>query len=100
MFLYLGGASAGRQNLLYGLGQNPVAGQNADTSRFWMIFLKIIIIVGKSLAHTVGKKNMHPNPPKCNIRQKSRTSTILQIKEKSLIPPRYALFVRYEHSCV
>ena len=26
------------KNLLYGLGQNPVAGKNVDDSRFWTIF--------------------------------------------------------------
>ena len=37
----LGGALAGQKNLLYGLGQNSVAGNNVDTSRFWIIFEKI-----------------------------------------------------------
>ena len=31
---WLGGALAGQKNMLYGLGQNPVAGKKNDTSRF------------------------------------------------------------------
>ena len=34
----LGGALAGKYNLLYCLGQNPAAAKNIDTSRFWVIF--------------------------------------------------------------
>ena len=34
----LGGALAGEQNLVYGLGQNTAAAKNVDTSRFWVMF--------------------------------------------------------------
>ena len=38
VFPPLGGALAGKWNLIYTLGQNPAAEKNVDTSRFWVIF--------------------------------------------------------------
>ena len=77
---HLGGALAGKYFFVYGLGQDPVAGKNVDTSRFWIIFENsqdCMQIIGMSR-----RSIMRPNPPKCHLQQKLRKSTILIIKVK------------------
>ena len=64
---------------IYCLGQNPVAGKILTLLDLGS-FLKILRIVRKSSAHTVGVFSMLPNPPECHIRQKPTKSTILLIK--------------------
>ena len=79
----LGGALAGKYEFLYCLGKiQPL--KRMLTLLDVGSFLKMPRIVGKSSAHPVGVFSMRPNPPKCNIRHKSRKSTILLIKLKIL----------------
>ena len=76
---------AGKYNLLYCFGQNPVAGKSVDASP--VTFEKI---VGKSSAHTVGVFSILPNPPKGHIRQKSRKSNNLTTQIKNSLELRLA----------
>ena len=64
----LSGRSFGWSILLYGLGQNSVAGKMLTLLDFGT-FLKIPRIVGKSSAHPIGVSSMPPTLPKCHIRQ-------------------------------
>jgi hypothetical protein len=68
---------AGKQNLLYGLGPNPVAGTKMFTLLDFRSFVEVLRIVGKSPPHPVGVFSMLPNPSKCHIRPKIKKSPFI-----------------------
>ena len=83
----LGGPLAGKQNLLYCLGPNPVAEKMCallDFGSFW----EIPRIVAKSTAHPAGVFSMLPNPPKCHIQQKTTKLAIFSHKIKDVLELR------------
>ena len=77
--LQLGGALAGKQ-IFYTVWSKNQLPRRMLTLLDFGSFLKFPKIVGKSSACPVGVFSMQPNPPKCHIRQKSRKTSILQMK--------------------
>ena len=87
---WLGGALAGKRNLLYGLGPNPVAGERfVYTSRFPVIFPNSQNC-RQITATPRGVFSMLPNPSKCHIRPKINKNTYFHNKIKNPLELRLA----------